>query len=152
MTNASIGLQSLSQTASASSLFGGAGLATTAQSALETNDMQEFNSLVEQAKSAHEAERTAAQTESSSLVRKDVEVDKSSKLYQKAQELEGFIVKIMLSSMRNTINKTNLFGNENSQAQKIYEDMLYDEFSTSMTKTAGFGLAEQVYMQLSSYE
>jgi flagellar protein FlgJ len=31
----------------------------------------------------------------------------------------------------------------------MYEDMLYDEYATSMTKNAGFGLADQIYMQLS---
>ncbi len=51
--------------------------------------------------------------------------------------------------MRATVNKTNLSGEENSYASKMYEDMMYDEFAAAMTKNAGFGLADQVYIQLS---
>ena len=55
----------------------------------------------------------------------------------------------MLSSMRNTVTKTNLSGKQNEYAQNMYEDMLYDELSTTITKSAGFGLADQIYIQLS---
>lgn len=75
-------------------------------------------------------------------------IDKTSKLYEKSLELESYFVKIMLSSMRNTISKSNLYGNENSYAQKMYEDMMYDELATTMTKNAGFGLADQIYLSL----
>ena len=75
-------------------------------------------------------------------------IDKSSKLYEQALELESYFVKIMLGSMRNTVSKTNLFGEKNSYAQDMYEDMLYDEYASAMTKAAGFGLADQVYLQL----
>ncbi|MGL4987024.1 MAG: rod-binding protein [Treponemataceae bacterium] len=75
-------------------------------------------------------------------------IDRTSKLYEKSLELESYFVKIMLSSMRNTVSKTSLSG-ENNHAQTMYEDMLYDEMSVSMTKNAGFGLADQVYLQLS---
>ena len=73
-------------------------------------------------------------------------IDKTSKLYEKAMELESFFIKQMLSSMRKTVNKASL-GN-NDFAANMYEDMLYDEYATSMTKNAGFGLADQIYMQL----
>ncbi len=75
-------------------------------------------------------------------------IDKTSKLYEQALELESFFVKMMLSSMRNTVTKTSLTG-ESDFASKMYDDMLYDELSRSMTKSAGFGLADQVYLQLS---
>ena len=52
----------------------------------------------------------------------------------------------MLSEMRKTVMKTN----EDDNAKKIYEDMLYDEYATMMTKNAGFGLADQMYLQLSN--
>lgn len=76
-------------------------------------------------------------------------VDKTSELYKKALELESYFVKIMLSSMRSTVTKTNLTGKDNQYAQNMYEDMMYDELSTTMTKSAGFGLADQIYIQLS---
>lgn len=71
-------------------------------------------------------------------------IDKTSKLYEKSMELETFFVKQMLSSMRKTVMKTN----ESGFAQNMYEDMLYDEYATSMTKNAGFGLADQIYLSL----
>lgn len=75
-------------------------------------------------------------------------IDKSSKLYEQAMELESYLVKIMLSSMKNTIEKTKVSGGSDF-AGNMYEDMLYDELSRSVTKSAGFGLADQVYLQLS---
>ena len=74
-------------------------------------------------------------------------IDKTSKLYEKSLELESYFVKMMLSTMKNTIQKSGLMGND-SHASKMYEDMLYDELAVSMTKSAGFGLADQIYMEL----
>lgn len=76
-------------------------------------------------------------------------IDKTSELYEKSLELESYFVKIMLSAMRSSVTQTSLSGEENSYARRMYEDMLYDELSTVMTKNAGFGLADQIYMQLS---
>ena len=71
-------------------------------------------------------------------------IDKTSVLYEKALELEGFFVKQMLSEMRKTIMKAN----ESDFAQNMYEDMLFDEYEAAMTKNAGFGLADQIYLSL----
>ena len=74
-------------------------------------------------------------------------VDRTSKLYEQALELESYFVKIMLSSMRNTVQKTGIDG-KMSFASKMYEDMMYDELSRTVTQNAGFGLADQIYLQL----
>ena len=74
-------------------------------------------------------------------------IDKTSKLYEKSMELESYFVKIMLNSMRSSLSSSGLAG-EKSYAGGMYEDMLYDEFAVSMTKNAGFGLADQIYLQL----
>ena len=78
---------------------------------------------------------------------KSATIDRTSKLYEKSLELESYIVKIMVSSMRSTVTKTSLFGGD-SFASQMYEDMMYDEYATQLTKNAGFGLADQVYLQL----
>ena len=31
----------------------------------------------------------------------------------------------------------------------MYEDMLYDEYTTALTKNAGFGIADAIYLELS---
>lgn len=71
-------------------------------------------------------------------------IDKTSKLYEKSLELESFFVKMMVSSMRNTISSSST----PSFAKQMYEDMLYDEYTTALTKNAGFGIADQIYLEL----
>jgi flagellar protein FlgJ len=76
-------------------------------------------------------------------------IDKNDRLYQLCVELETFLVKNLLTSMRNTVQKSGLI--DQGFAGKMYEDMLYDEYAKDFTKNAGFGLAEQAYLQLSRY-
>lgn len=71
-------------------------------------------------------------------------IDRTSELYEKSMELESYFVKQMLSSMRKTVLKSQ----DSDFAQQTYEDMLYDEYAVSMTKNAGFGLADQIYLSL----
>ena len=75
-------------------------------------------------------------------------IDKNDKLYQLCLELETFLVKNLLNSMRSTVQKSGLI--DEGFAGKMYEDMLYDEYAKDFTKNASFGLAEQAYRQLSS--
>jgi len=73
-------------------------------------------------------------------------IDKEDKLYQLCLELETFLVKNLLTGMRNTVQKSGLI--DDSYAGKMYEDMLYDEYAKDYTKNANFGLAAQAYRQL----
>jgi len=73
-------------------------------------------------------------------------IDKDDKLYQACLDLETFLVKNLLTGMRNTVQKSGLI--DEGFAGKMYEDMLYDEYAKDFTKNAGFGLAEQAYRQL----
>ncbi len=91
---------------------------------------------------------TGAAANNPSIAHEGKTIDKTSKLYEKSLELESYFVKIMLSSMRSSLSGTSLSGEEKSYAQKMYDDMFYDELATSMTKNAGFGLADQIYLQL----
>jgi len=76
-------------------------------------------------------------------------IDKEDRLYQLCLELETFLVKNLLTSMRNTVQKSGLV--DDSFAGKMYEDMLYDEYAKDFTRSANFGLAEQAYRQLKRY-
>jgi Rod binding domain-containing protein len=75
-------------------------------------------------------------------------VDKKSKLFEQCQEFESIFVKMMMKEMRNSVDKKDslLSG---GWAEDIYQDMLDDEYSKSMARNAGFGLADQLYKQLS---
>ena len=74
-------------------------------------------------------------------------IDRSSKLYEQCREFESIFVNMMLKEMRATVDKSGLI--DGGQAEDIFSDMLYDEYSKSMTKAAGFGLADAVYVELS---
>ncbi|MDR2760143.1 MAG: rod-binding protein [Spirochaetaceae bacterium] len=73
-------------------------------------------------------------------------VDKTDKLYEQCEALETFLVKTLLTGMRNTIQKSEFL--DGGFAGKMYEDMLYDEYAKDFTKNAGFGLAELAYLEL----
>jgi flagellar protein FlgJ len=75
-------------------------------------------------------------------------IDKKSQLFEQCKEFESIFVKMMLKEMRKSVDKKDslLSG---GWAEDIYSDMLDDEYSKSMAKNAGFGLADQLYKQLS---
>ena len=77
---------------------------------------------------------------------KYAKIDKTDKLYEQCVELEIFLVKTLVSSMRNTVQKSGLI-NE-GYAGKMYEDMLYDEYAKNFAKNANFGMAEMAYLEL----
>lgn len=76
----------------------------------------------------------------------DKPIDK--KLMDVCIEMESLFVYQILKEMRKTIHKENdiLHG---GMAQEIFEDMLYNEYSLQISKTANFGLAKTLYDQLS---
>jgi flagellar protein FlgJ len=105
-----------------------------------SDSTKNFEEIIRKAKAA-----SSANSSSVSKTKDDV-IDKNDKLYQLCLELETFLVKNLLTSMRNTVQKTGLV--DDSFAGKMYEDMLYDEYAKDFTKNASFGLAEQAYRQL----
>jgi Rod binding domain-containing protein len=92
----------------------------------------------------------AAQVQASGArVADNAPIDRKSKLFEQCREFESIFVKMMLKEMRNSVDKTDslLSG---GWAEDIYTDMLDDEYSKSIAKNAGFGLADQLYKQLAS--
>ena len=77
-------------------------------------------------------------------------IDRTSELYAQSKEMENYMVKMMLSSMRDTIHHESMFGEENEFARGMYEDMMYDNYAEALTKNSHFGLADQIYLELSS--
>jgi flagellar protein FlgJ len=74
-------------------------------------------------------------------------IDKTSKLFEMCQELETFLLKNLITGMRNTVQKSELL--DTGFAGKFYEDMLYDEYAKDFSKNAGLGFAEMAYLELS---
>ena len=76
-------------------------------------------------------------------------IDRTSELYAQSKEMENYMVKMMLSSMRDTRHHESMFGEENEFARGMYEDMMYDNYAEALTKNSHFGLADQIYLELS---
>ena len=104
-----------------------------------TNDKPNFEDILKRATS-----ESAAQPEHVSP--KTAAIDKTSKLYEQCLELEIFMVKTLVNSMRNTVQKSGLI--DEGFAGKMYEDMLYDEYARNLTKNASFGMADLAYLEL----
>ena len=77
---------------------------------------------------------------------KKTPIDKTSELYETCLELETFLIKNLLKSMRSTVQKTKLI--DTGFAGEMYEDMLYDEYAKQFTRNAGLGFAEMAYRDL----
>jgi flagellar protein FlgJ len=124
----------------------------------EVNEVSGFEEALRRTASSvnqDNAENSAAVSEASphsplptphSPSSKFAKIDKTDKLYEQCVELEIFLVKTLVSSMRNTVQKSGLI-NE-GYAGKMYEDMLYDEYAKDFAKNANFGMAEMAYLEL----
>jgi flagellar protein FlgJ len=74
-------------------------------------------------------------------------IDKDSALYKACEDFQSIFIKQMLDTMRKTVDKSQSLIQPN-QGEKVFEDMLYDEYSKKMSKSAGFDLAENIYKQM----
>jgi len=85
------------------------------------------------------------------VVSQQKEIDKDSKLYQTALEFESLFMKMILDSMKSTLDKKSdpLHG---GMSEDIFTDRLYDEYSKAGTKQQSFGLAKNIYYQLSEVQ
>lgn len=94
------------------------------------------------------AAANSASSDAAHAGRRTQKVDRKSELYEQCRALESFVVKAMLDSMRKTVEKSEF--TDGGFAGDMYEDMLYDQYSDMLTKTGGFGLADQVYLELTN--
>ncbi|MCL2127520.1 MAG: rod-binding protein [Treponema sp.] len=109
-------------------------------------DISGFEETLRRTQAARAAEVQDA-PESGADFSRTAKIDKTDKLYEQCVELEIFLVKTLVSSMRNTVQKSGLI--DEGFAGKMYEDMLYDEYARDFAKNAGFGLADMAYLELS---
>jgi len=111
------------------------------------NDLPNFEDMLKKA-AASQAETPAAPEATvmqAANASKTAVIDKTSELYEACLGVEIILVKNMINSMRNTVQKSGLI--EEGFAGKMYEDMLYDEYAREYTKNAHFGMAEMLYLE-----
>lgn len=69
------------------------------------------------------------------------------KLWDTCVETESLFVGKMLKEMKKTVPKNEWL--HGGQAEDIFEDMLYDEYSLNMSKNYNFGTAKLLYDEMS---
>lgn len=70
------------------------------------------------------------------------------KLKKTCQDMESVFINLMLSNMRNTVQRSELL--PESTGEKIMRSMLDQEMATKMSKAGGIGLAQLLYEQLTT--
>ena len=69
------------------------------------------------------------------------------KLKSACDDFEAIFIKQMLDSMKKTINRSNLV--KRNMGEEVFDDMLYDEYAKKMSGTAGLGIGNMMFKQLS---
>lgn len=69
------------------------------------------------------------------------------KLMDACVEMESIFIGKMLKEMRKTVHKGGMMNG--GFAEEIFEDMLFDEYSTKMAKSSNMGIAKMLYKELS---
>lgn len=70
------------------------------------------------------------------------------KLRKTCQDMESVFINLMLTNMRNTVQRSELL--PESMGEKIMRSMLDQEMATKMSRAGGIGLADLLYQQLST--
>jgi flagellar protein FlgJ len=68
------------------------------------------------------------------------------RLYSACQDFEAIFVKQLLKAMDATLQKDGPL--DGGYAQRLYDDMLLDEYAAKISKTAKLGIAELMYSRL----
>lgn len=68
------------------------------------------------------------------------------RLWDACIEMESLLVGRMLKEMRKSVNKSGWLNG--GFAEEIFEDMLYDEYSMSLSRNSNLGMAKMLYDEL----
>ncbi len=69
------------------------------------------------------------------------------KLRKACQGFEALLVQQMLSAMRQTVEKSDIFGSR--EKEEVFQGMLDEQMAVEMSRTGSLGLADMLYAQLS---
>ncbi|HPG30382.1 MAG TPA: rod-binding protein [bacterium] len=74
------------------------------------------------------------------------EEQRNAAIREQSMELETELVKIMVSQMFKTIEKSGFI--DGGQGEEMFKGMLHDEYSSALVKNSNFGLADSIYNQV----
>lgn len=114
-----------------------------------SKDPSEFQKLLnDQIHESLKGKVSSSQVQSKPDIQSEIKADPyRKKLFNASVEFESVFVKLMLSQMKKSVEKSGLL--HGGHAEEIFEDMLYDEYAREMSKNSSLGLAEQIYASLS---
>ncbi|HOK41594.1 MAG TPA: rod-binding protein [bacterium] len=104
-------------------------------------EKEKFIDIPEEKKSF---ENELKKIEKEKFIKPSIEKQKKT-LKEKSEEMESILVYQMLKTMKPKLSES-LFGG--GKAEEIWSDMLYEEYAKQMSNTANFGLATQIYNEL----
>ena len=106
-----------------------------------------MSSITAQAMNGYDSVRTAEQINSLKAGTAGRYNEKElAEMKQACDDFEALFIKIMLDSMKATVPERSLL--KKNQGEEYFEDMLYDEYAKTMSRTDDFGLSEAMYRQM----
>lgn len=90
---------------------------------------------------------TAAQTINLKNNAASTDTVKEVKLQKACRDFESIMLKQMLTTMRKSVPKSGLFGD--NFADEMYQSMSDDELAKSLAQSKGMGLGDALYKQIS---
>jgi Rod binding domain-containing protein len=68
-------------------------------------------------------------------------------LREATQEFESLFISQMMAAMRSTVQESSLMGS--SSGEKMFRQMLDQEYARNISRGSGFGIGEMLYQELS---
>lgn len=84
------------------------------------------------------------------ILEKAKETGDTEQLKEACSELESVFINMMMKSMRSTVTEDEGIFSK-SEAEKMFEGMLDEEFSSKMSKAGGIGIGDMIFDQMSKY-
>lgn len=77
-------------------------------------------------------------------------VKEKTELQEKCREFESLFVKMMLDTMRKSIERTKNESAALEQGKDIYEEMLYGEYAKEISQSGALGIGDMIFRQLTT--
>ena len=93
---------------------------------------------------------SASSNDFEKILEKAKETGDTKQLKEACNQLESVFINMMMKSMRSTITEDEGIFSK-SEAEKMFEGMLDEEFSSKMSSAGGIGIGDMVFDQMSKY-
>lgn len=91
-------------------------------------------------------QNTVAGNKINQQLSKDLDKADDTELLEACRQFEAYFIESLFKQMRSSVGESTLF--PTSQGTKIFEDMLYQQYSEEAAKGSGIGIAKMLYEQM----